>query len=94
MICSSAAELRQARNPRYSMRALARDLGISQTMLVQVMSGKRGLSAEMAIKIAGRLQLSEAESLALLDAVIYESLKSPESRAFYEAIRRDGKPSQ
>jgi len=83
-------EARQSRNPRYSMRALARDLAISQTMLVQVMSGKRGLSAEMAIKIANRLQLPETEAIALLDAVVFETLKTPESRAFFQAIRRQG----
>jgi len=80
-------EERQARNPRYSMRAFARDITISQTMLVQVLAGKRCLSAEMALQIARRLQLPGAEANVLLDAVVFDALKSPESRALFQAMR-------
>jgi uncharacterized protein (TIGR02147 family) len=53
---------RQAKNPTYSMRAFARDLGISPQKLNQVLTGKSGLSPQSAQSIAEKLALRKAES--------------------------------
>jgi len=48
---------RKANNRSYSARALARDLGISQGFLSQVMSGKRKMSLEQKVNLASKLGL-------------------------------------
>lgn len=52
---------RSKRNPRYSMRAFARDLGIRSNRLCEILSGKQGLSRESAQWIGERLELKESE---------------------------------
>ncbi|MCB0414440.1 MAG: TIGR02147 family protein [Bdellovibrionales bacterium] len=52
---------RLAINPRYSLRAFARDLGMPASSLSAVMSGKQGLSLEKAKRIAPHLVMNEAE---------------------------------
>lgn len=54
---------RAQRNPAYSLRAFARDLGVSHTYLSLVMHGKRTLSLRQAYQMAGPLGVP-AESLA------------------------------
>lgn len=49
--------LRAARNPRYSLRAFGKSLGISHTVLSLVMSGKRPLSAKSREKVLVALEL-------------------------------------
>jgi uncharacterized protein (TIGR02147 family) len=56
-------------NPRYSMRAFARDLGISASILSEVMNGKHGLSEKMATKIAAKLGINNEEKLIFCDQV-------------------------
>ena len=55
---------RKAKNSRYSARAFARDLGISQAFLSQVLSGKRNLSLELKLRIAESSGLSLQKKLA------------------------------
>ena len=50
---------RNSRNPNYSLRAFARDLGIAPSRLSEVIAGKNGLSSLNAKKIALALQLDE-----------------------------------
>ncbi len=52
---------KRARRPRYSMRSLARELGLSPAMTSQILSGKRGCSPELLEKIALRLNLTTEE---------------------------------
>jgi uncharacterized protein (TIGR02147 family) len=52
---------KQARRPRYSMRSLARELGLSPAMTSQVLSGKRSFSPELLDKIAIKLNLNPEE---------------------------------
>jgi len=40
-----------ARNPSYSLRALARKLGVSHTYLVLIMKGKRKISSKLAVRL-------------------------------------------
>lgn len=53
---------RRERNPAYSSRAFARDLGISQAMLSLVWNRKRSLSMKQAVKVSAALNLEETES--------------------------------
>jgi len=56
---------RKAGNPAYSLRAFARDLGVSPATLSQALSHKRQVSAKNALKIASRLLLSPEEAARL-----------------------------
>lgn len=56
-----ALKERIAINPLYSLRAFARDLGISPSQLSLILNGKRGVSSSLANRIAVRLGLSESE---------------------------------
>lgn len=55
-------EERRRRNPSYSLRAFARDLGISPERLSSVLNGKYGLSVESAKRVAKKLDLAEAQT--------------------------------
>jgi transcriptional regulator with XRE-family HTH domain len=59
--------LRQRRNPAYSLRSFARDLGISATALSQVLSSKRNLSKSSLTKVSDKLGLSPAEQRSYLN---------------------------
>lgn len=52
---------RCSKNSHYSLRAFARDLGISPQRLSHVLNGKHGLSPKAATEIAEKLVLSESE---------------------------------
>ncbi|MGZ3788238.1 MAG: DUF4423 domain-containing protein [Bacteriovorax sp.] len=52
-------ELRQKRNPTYSLRALSRDLGIGLGSLSEAMNGKRELSKKNFEKALDKMLLSE-----------------------------------
>jgi len=54
-------------NPRYSMRAFARSLGMSHTVMSLVLSGKRPLSKKAASKVAEALPISKSERQPFLD---------------------------
>lgn len=59
---NSVWECRKARNPRYSLRAYARDLEIPASKLSQILRGKCGLSEARARQVAGKMGLSPAET--------------------------------
>lgn len=59
MLLQNALESRSAKNPRYSLRSFARDLGISPQRLSDIIRGRYGLSAIQAQVLATRLGLSE-----------------------------------
>lgn len=54
----------KARNPGYSKRAFAKKLGMSPGALVEVMSGKRKISAKLAARLEERLGLAGLAGLA------------------------------
>src|SRR4051794_29725601 len=58
---------RCAKNPRYSLRAFAKALGMSHTVLSLVLSGKRPLSRKAALQVASALELAPAERQRLLE---------------------------
>lgn len=57
---------RQAKNPAYSMRAFAAQLGLSPTLLSQLLSGSRPLTHRTASLVANRLGLDPAAAQQLM----------------------------
>lgn len=74
------------RNPRYSLRAFARDLKISPSRLSEVLHKEQGISRSMAHLIAERLCLSVPERKVFCDLVDSTHARSPKQRG--EAIDR------
>lgn len=74
-------EARCERNPRYSLRAFARDLGITSSRLSEVLTGRYGLSREAAIMIANKLGWSEAEITVFCDLVDSEHARAKKKKA-------------
>ncbi len=58
---------RSTRNPRYSKRAYATDLGVSRSTLLDFLSGRRGLSQTSIDSIKKRLNITEVEIQQLSD---------------------------
>lgn len=58
---------RRSRNPQYSLRAFARDLGIGLGSISEVMTGKRGLSPKNLMKVLQNLQLTPEQKNNLLN---------------------------
>ncbi len=67
---------RQKRSSRYSMRAFARDLGVKQPTLHDVLSGRYGLSYKSAIQVAEKMKLSPEESGYFCDLVLSQHSRS------------------
>lgn len=61
---------RQKRNPAYSLRAYARDLGVSASRLSEVLAGRGGLSVATAERIAPRLTPHAREQRHFIDLAI------------------------
>jgi len=64
---------RKEKNPRYSLRAFARSLGVSSGQLSEILSGKRPLSHKLARRIAIALALTEEETQKLIFLVSQQS---------------------
>jgi uncharacterized protein (TIGR02147 family) len=78
-------ESRLSRNPVYSLRAFARDLGISCSRLSEVLSGRYGLSREASLGIAARLGLSPTEQQFFGDLVESRHARSRVKRELAKA---------
>ena len=75
-------------NPRYSLRAFAKKLGITPGGLSQILARKKRLSLSRAHEVAQRLELSEIEKEHFLLLVQLETAKSTQSKALiYEKIK-------
>jgi len=72
--------LRRRRNARYSLRAFARDLGVSHSTLSGVVSGRRPASARFVRRVATRLGLDEREASALVDRELATKLAAVVAR--------------
>ena len=59
---------RQRRNPRYSMRALARAIGVGHTVVSRVLAGKARITPRIIRDVARGLGASEHEIMELLHA--------------------------
>ncbi len=62
-------ETRCAKNARYSLRAFARDLGLSPTSLSLLLNGKQGLSRQKALEISKSIGLNTNEQAWFCDYV-------------------------
>ena len=61
----------------YSLRAFSERLGISPSFLSEVMNAKKGLSVELALRVAVNLELTDAETQYLCFLVQLEQEKDP-----------------
>lgn len=68
-ILKTAFELRQKRNPRYSLRKYAKDLQLTPMHLSYILRGQRGLSRKKAESIAQFLRLSYSDRITFLRIV-------------------------
>ncbi|MEK2646504.1 TIGR02147 family protein [Bdellovibrio sp. BCCA] len=67
-------ETRRLRNPKYSMRAFARDLGLSPGRLSDLLSGRRLPGKELRSRIVNALKMSEDESKQFLNLIEKQKL--------------------
>lgn len=101
-ILREAYDARNLRNPGYSLRAFARDLGLSSSRLSEILQGRYGLSPAAALKIAANLKFSAAERDYFRDLVesrharsrlernaARERLARRSERTSFHRIRRD-----
>ncbi len=72
-ILKNAFARKKRKNPGYSLRALARDLGISPSFLSRIMNGKRLLSRPLLDSAIKVLQLDQVASRALREAVFHDA---------------------
>lgn len=63
-------------NPRYSLRAFARDLELSPSRLSEILNEKQGLSRKAALKITKKLGLREEEAKHFCDLVSVKHARS------------------
>lgn len=83
-ILNEAYADRVGKNPRYSLRAMARDLEVSPTFLSLVLNGKKKISFRRALQMSKALGLDEGRSEALLRAAAMSSVRDGDSRRFLE----------
>lgn len=69
----------RSRNSSFSLRAFAKNLGLSPASLSQILSGKRPLTLNTAKKICDYLALSPAEEQQVLLSLLGTSAKGPKS---------------
>lgn len=79
----------QSRNPRFSKRMFARQIGVSSGRLSELMSGKRRMTADIAHRISGRLLLPPQERKALLGCVGDEKPTATSQTIPYEQMNAD-----
>lgn len=78
---TEAFETRRVRNPNYSLRAFARDLGLAVSTLAEVQKGKYGLSPVRAQEVAAKLNLSQRQCEHFADLITSQFARSKEQRA-------------
>lgn len=83
-ILKQAIEERCKKNPSYSLRAAARDLGVSHGYLSLITHGKKRLNFQRALQVSQFLKMDDVRSELFLRAVALESVKNLASRAFIE----------
>lgn len=82
-------ERRKVLNDSYSLRAFARDIGLSPATLSQILNKKSGLSIEAAKSISLKLRLSESDKDWFLNSVgALHSRSAKEREIFQEKIKK------
>ncbi|MBC7421482.1 MAG: TIGR02147 family protein [Bdellovibrio sp.] len=77
---------RSMRNSRYSLRAFARDIGLSPSTLSEVLNGHHGLSRIMALKSGARINLNSSNCENFAD--LFEARFSKSSEKKQNALLR------
>jgi uncharacterized protein (TIGR02147 family) len=77
---------RREKNPSYSLRAYARDLGLAPAALSQILNGKRGVTRRTGEKILCRLPKSHLQSPEALNQLRGRSLLSPSAKKDWSPI--------
>lgn len=77
---------RQLKNPSYSLRAYARDLGLSPTHLSDILREKGQLSSDRAATVVTKLNLNDFDSEIFLDLVEVECVGNEPAKM--RAVRR------
>ncbi len=85
----SVLEKRCQQNPRYSLRAFARDLGLTPSYLSEVINGKRNLTLNQAGRFSENLLFTDKEMNYFSDLIQVEHSKSEKIRSI--ATRRISK---
>lgn len=67
-------------NPSYSLRAFSTQVGLSASMLSEVLNGKKKLSTEKAALVANRLKLKNKEEYYFLDLVQLDNVQDIKQR--------------
>jgi len=73
-------EQRMNRNPRYSLRAFAKDLQVAPALMSDILNGKRGLSRASATLLAKKLGLTPTETSVFCDLVESKHARSKTQR--------------
>lgn len=77
-ILSASFKRKQEQNPRYSLRSLARDLGVAPSYIMAIFSGKKPLPSRRIESLARRLDMDEVTINALRHAMAEEKLMQNE----------------
>lgn len=84
-ILKGELERRCRRNPRYSLRAFARDLAMGSARLSEVLSRKTGLSGEKAVEISAVLGFTQEQTEYFRDLAEAEHARSQVGRELAKA---------
>lgn len=76
----TALEIRQAKNPAYTIGSFGRMLGIETSRMAQILKGKVGISVKRAIKIAEKLNFSDYDKNNFILLVQSEHERNPQKR--------------
>lgn len=71
---------RRQRNPRYSLRAFARDLIVPASMLSEILNRRAGLSHATALRLINKIELPKEEVGAFLNSVILHHARDEQKR--------------
>ncbi|MBX2994866.1 MAG: helix-turn-helix domain-containing protein [Bdellovibrionaceae bacterium] len=84
---TSILQKRQSENPSYSLRAFARDLGLSNGRLSDLLSGKSNVGLKVALRISDALELkdNERERFLLLADQRFEPAPTLRAMTFLES---------
>ena len=69
LVLRNAMSLRCSRNPAYSQRAFARDIGLAPGRVSEIFAGREGISRKTALAVSRRLELTPLESGRFCDMV-------------------------
>jgi uncharacterized protein (TIGR02147 family) len=84
-ILRDAYLVKKERNPSYSTRAFARDLGISQSLVSLILHGKRNVTLKQALKFAEVLEIDGATAESLIKSAAIASARDRTARQYLEA---------